>query len=111
MRGTLRSWGCRVATGASDTAALAQLAQECGQPDLIISDYRLAHGRTGIEAIERLRAALGAPIPAFLISGDTGPERLREASASGYRLLHKPVPPIMLRAMLNRLLRERGACC
>ena len=109
MRGILQSWGCRVATGASDTVALAQLAQEGGQPDLIISDYRLANGKTGIELIERLRDALGAPIPAFLISGDTGPERLREASASGYHLLHKPVPPIMLRAMLNRLLKERGA--
>ena len=28
MRGILQSWGCRVVTGASDTAALAQLAQE-----------------------------------------------------------------------------------
>lgn len=83
MRGLLQSWGCRVVTGASDTAALAQLAQEGGQPDLIISDYRLAIGRTGIEAIESLRAALGAPIPAFLMSGDTGPVLLREASARG----------------------------
>ena len=105
MRGILQSWGCRVVTGASDTAALAQLAQEGGQPDLIISDYRLADGRTGIEAIERLRGALDAAIPAFLISGDTGPERLREASASGYHLVHKPVPPMALRTTLNRLLK------
>ena len=105
MRGILQSWGCHVVTGASDTAALAQLAQEGGQPDLIISDCRLADGRTGIEAIERLRGALDAAIPAFLISGDTGPARLREASASGYHLVHKPVPPMALRTTLNRLLK------
>lgn len=105
MRGILQSWGCRVVTGASDTAALARLAQEGGQPDLIISDYRLANGRTGIEAIEHMRGALDAAIPAFLISGDTGPERLREASASGYQLVHKPVPPMALRTTLNRLLK------
>ena len=105
MRGILQSWGCRVVTGASDTAALAQLAQERGRPDLIISDFRLANGRTGIEAIEHLRDALDAAIPAFLISGDTGPERLREASASGYHLVHKPVPPMALRTTLNRLLK------
>jgi len=105
MRGILLSWGCRVVTGASDTAALAQLAQEGGQPDLIISDFQLANGRTGIEAIERLRGARDAAIPAFLISGDTAPERLREASASGYQLVHKPVPPMVLRTMLNRLLK------
>jgi signal transduction histidine kinase len=105
MRGILQSWGCRVVTGASDTAALAQLAQEGGQPDLIISDFRLANGRAGVEAIERLRGVLDTAIPAFLISGDTGPERLREARASGYHLVHKPVPPMALRTTLNRLLR------
>ena len=105
MRGILQSWGCRVVTGASDTAALAQLAQEGGQPDLIISDFRLASGGTGVEAIERLRGVLDTAIPAFLISGDTGPERLREARSSGYQLVHKPVPPMALRTTLNRLLR------
>jgi signal transduction histidine kinase len=107
MRGILRSWGCRVVTAASDSAALARLTEEYGQPDLIISDYRLADGKTGIEAIDCLRAALGSTVPAFLISGDTGPERLREATASGYHLLHKPVPPMALRTTLNRLLKGR----
>ena len=41
-------------------------------------------------------------IPAFLISGDTAPERLRDASESALHLLHKPVPPMRLRAMLNQ---------
>jgi signal transduction histidine kinase/CheY-like chemotaxis protein len=105
MRGFLQSWGCRVLTAASASAALAARTEAEGKPDLIISDYRLADGKTGIEAIERLRAALGFKVPAFLISGDTGPERLREATASGYHLLHKPVPPMALRTTLNRLLR------
>ena len=60
---------------------------------------------TGVAAIERLRAALGAPVPAFLISGDTSPDRLREASANGYHLVHKPVPAMALRAALHRLLK------
>ena len=107
MGGLLQGWGCQVVAAASDDAALASLAEHDRQPDLIISDYQLADGKTGFEAIERLRSALGAPIPAFLISGDTAPERLREASASGYHLLHKPVSPAALRATLNHLLRAR----
>ena len=107
MRGLLQSWGCHVVTGASDTAALAQLGQDGRRADLIISDYRLANGRTGVEAIERLRDVIGAPVPAFLMSGDTGPELLREAGARGYRLVHKPVLPMELRTTLNRLLRAR----
>jgi signal transduction histidine kinase/FixJ family two-component response regulator len=107
MRGLLRGWGCRVVAAQSDSAALASLANHDRRPDLIISDYQLANGRTGFEAIERLRSSLGSPVPAFLISGDTAPERLREARASGYHLLHKPIGPAALRATLNHLMRDR----
>jgi signal transduction histidine kinase/CheY-like chemotaxis protein len=106
MRGALKSWGCNVVTASSGAAALACLAELERTPDLIISDYRLADGDNGIRAIERLRKALSAPVPAFLISGDTAPERLREARASGYYLLHKPVLPITLRATISQLLKQ-----
>jgi signal transduction histidine kinase/CheY-like chemotaxis protein len=109
MRGILQSWGCRVQTAASGAAALASVADGGAQPDLIISDLRLADGESGIEVIERLRKALGAHVPAFLISGDTAPERLREASAGRYHLLQKPVSPMALRTTLNRLLKSYDA--
>jgi CheY-like chemotaxis protein len=109
MRGILQSWGCEVETAASGDAALAGLAANGGKPDLIISDSRLANGETGIEAIARLRQAAGTSIPAFVITGDTAPERLREASAGGFHLLHKPVSPMALRTTLNRLLRTPAA--
>ena len=105
MRGILQSWGCQVETATSGDAALAGLARNGSPPDLIISDLGLTDGQTGIQAIQRLRAAAGAPIPAFVITGDTAPERLREASANGFHLLHKPVSPMALRTTLNRLLR------
>jgi CheY-like chemotaxis protein len=109
MRGILQSWGCQVQTAASGAAAIAGLAETSGRPDLIISDSRLADGERGIEAIERLREAVGAPVPAFVITGDTAPELLREASAGGFHLLHKPVSPMALRTTLNRLLKTRDA--
>jgi signal transduction histidine kinase/CheY-like chemotaxis protein len=109
MRGILQSWGCQVETAPSGDAALAALPKDGSPPDLIISDSGLADGQTGIQAIERLRAALGAPIPAFVITGDTAPQRLREASAAGFHLLHKPVSPMALRTTLNRLLRADAA--
>ena len=108
MGGLLRSWGCEVVTAKSDEAAVAAVAACRRPPDLIISDYRLGNGRTGFETIERLRSILGTPIPAFLISGDTAPERLQEASASGFHLLHKPVLPMTLRAMVSRCLKDRS---
>jgi len=101
--GLLGKWGYSVVTAASDEAALVQLDERDQRPDLIISDYHLANGRTGIEAIERIDAAFGASIPAILISGDTAPERLRDARDKGYILLHKPVDPMRLRAVMHQL--------
>jgi CheY-like chemotaxis protein len=99
----LGKWGCSVVTAASDEAALIELTDREQRPDLIISDYHLANGKTGIEAIERIDAAFGASIPAILISGDTAPERLRDARDKGYTLLHKPVDPMRLRAVMHQL--------
>jgi len=102
--GMLRSWGCEVITADSLEAAISALAKE-QRPDLIISDYRLGDGQSGITAIAKLRESFGATIPAFLMSGDTAPERLREAQESGHHLLHKPVRPMRLRAMVNQMLK------
>jgi len=104
--GLLRGWGCDVVTAASVHLALAGLSARDRTPDLIISDYRLSDGQNGIEAIETLRAAFNFSVPAFLISGDTAPKRVREARASGYHLLHKPVRPRALRAMLGQYLKK-----
>src|SRR6516225_1447354 len=68
--GLLRSWGCCVATAESCDEALVSLAEtEAGRrPDLIVCDYRLSRGLTGVDAIERLRSSF--EIPALLISAD-----------------------------------------
>jgi hypothetical protein len=49
---------------------------------------------------------LGESLPALLITGDTAPERLREAQASGIPLLHKPVSPGKLYRQLVELQQE-----
>jgi two-component system, sensor histidine kinase len=106
MDGLLRSWGCRVITGDSADSALRRLAgRDRPPPDLIISDYHLTDGKTGVEAIKLLRGAYGAQISAFLISGDISSETRPAADASGLHILHKPVDPMMLRALLNRMLK------
>jgi signal transduction histidine kinase len=108
MSGLLRSWGCRVVAARSAADALAGLANMECPPDLVISDFHLSDQRTGIEAIEQLRTTFGASIPAFLVSGDISPELLQQAQRGGYLLLHKPVDPMPLRAMLNRLLKKEA---
>ena len=109
MSGIFRQWGCEVITANSDDKALQLASEQDRLPDLIISDYYLSRGRTGIETIEWLRSELAAPIPAFLISGDTDPATLLEAKNKGYHLLHKPVDPMALRAMFQQATRRSPA--
>jgi CheY-like chemotaxis protein len=104
MGGLFRSWGCGVVTSSTDGAVAARVAERRQTPDLIVSDYHLSDGKTGIEAIERLRREFRSDTPAFLISGDTNPEPLREARSGGLQLLYKPVGPMALRAMTSRML-------
>jgi signal transduction histidine kinase len=100
----LRDWGCEceAAESIEDALSLARLHR----PDVVICDYRLREQRTGLEAIVALRKLLGESLPALLITGDTAPERLREAQASGIPLLHKPVSPGKLYQKLVEL--QRG---
>jgi signal transduction histidine kinase/CheY-like chemotaxis protein len=101
----LMTWGCRVLTAESADDALEQLRIRPMVPDAIIADYRLRQ-ETGVQAITRIRQALGLAVPATLLTGDTAPERLREAKASGLLLLHKPLQPARLRAALFHLCSE-----
>jgi len=101
----LQEWGCECETVESIEAAL-ELAQ-ARAPDLLLCDYRLREQRTGLEAIHALRRVCGAGLPALLITGDTSPERLREAHATGLPLLHKPVAPDQLYRHLVQLLAAR----
>lgn len=92
----LRSWGCKVVAAETCDDAMMKLKRLGQRPDLIVCDYRLPQGPTGIDAIEMLRGAF--EIPALLISADpTLPEC---DDLYGYRLLHKPVNAKTFRAML-----------
>lgn len=100
----LRDWGCECRGAESAEEALA-LARE-RMPDLVVSDFRLRGTRNGLAAISALRELAGHDVPALLITGDTAPDRLREAAAGGIPLLHKPVTPGRLYRALMAL-RER----
>jgi two-component system, sensor histidine kinase len=99
----LKQWGCYALTAESQTQALDKLQQQDSAPDVILSDYRLRDGETGIAAIQAIQREWG-PIPAALITGDTAPDRLKEATESRYELLHKPLNPTTLKTVLCRML-------
>lgn len=108
MHSLLAQWGCEVAVAADGEAAVGALRRLGLLPDALLCDYRLPGAETGIQVIRRLHAAAGTSIPAALVSGDSAPESLREAKASGYPLLPKPVAPAKLRALIDTWSPHRG---
>jgi Na+/proline symporter/signal transduction histidine kinase/CheY-like chemotaxis protein len=105
MATLLRGWGCRVATAASLDEAFA--ATSAGLPDLVLADLHLDEGPDGLEVIDTLRQRWQRPVPAALITADRDPTLRALARAQQIELLHKPLKPAALRALLR--MRERIA--
>jgi two-component system, sensor histidine kinase len=96
--GLLSSWGCQVVSAETYASALGKLTGISRRPDLIICDYRLAEGSTGIDVIEGLRSMY--EIPALLISGDPLLPSDGEKPGSSYCMLQKPLDVTRFRAAL-----------
>ncbi len=97
MSALVTSWGCRVFCAADVEELMPRLMHLDRAPRVLVCDYRLRDGQTGLSMIAQLQAAFNEDIPAVIVTGDTAPERLREAVASGWPLLHKPVTQAQLR--------------
>ena len=94
MQALFASWDARATGGADAAVALASLSpgnDSDEAADLIVADLRLADGKSGIDAIARLRARIGADTPAIIVSGDTSAAAQAEVRAAGVKLLVKPV--------------------
>jgi len=102
MLSVLKSWKCECIGGESADETLSQLNDF--KPDLLLVDYRLRENKTGREAIESIRAFTNRHIPAIIITGDTGAERIVESQAADALLLHKPASTRQLQRMMLSLL-------
>ncbi len=105
----LAAWGYEPLAGRDVEELCRSHAAAGGRPvHLIIADYRLGSGVAGSEAIARLIDHLGYPVPALIVTGDTSPERLRELTATGRTVLHKPVAPERLQAAIGDAIRDEA---
>ena len=89
----LRAEGYRVATAESASEARIVLAKLRDPPRLIISDYHLANGSNGVEAVSVIRQDLGACVPAFIVTGDTSKVVQDVENLENSRVMSKPINP------------------
>jgi signal transduction histidine kinase len=109
----LKSWGAAVAAfdgfqACADWAAAGRGADDRLQrPDLLIVDFRLESGHTGLEVIEAMRRRFGESLPAVIVTGSLMSNQEAQAHAHAFHLLLKPVVPTKLRAMIAFKLGQR----
>jgi signal transduction histidine kinase len=99
MEGLLQSWGYSVFHSVNCDNAL-RIVQNGIRPDLIISDYHLGSPEVGTTAVYRLREALGACIPALIITADRSVELRQTIEREGMSFILKPLAPEALRDVL-----------
>jgi signal transduction histidine kinase len=101
METLLARWGCQIAL-ASDVVESMKLIEEGFIPDVVFSDYRLDHGRTGLEVLQQCRFRLGDSFVGVIISADRTDEMMSGIKSNGFSFMPKPVKPLKLRSVLNR---------
>ncbi|MBV8681062.1 MAG: hybrid sensor histidine kinase/response regulator [Aquitalea sp.] len=102
MEALLGCWGCHIRTVESGQQALDCL--DSFKPQVVIADYRLRGNQTGQQVLKQICQQLGHSVPSIIMTGDTAPNRLREAQSSGALLLHKPVDAAALYGSIQQLL-------
>lgn len=99
----LTGWGCQVIWAQTAEQALFELSGRA--PDVVLSDFHLDHGISGLDVLALVRAAVG-PVPTAFITADRS-DAVRDAvTAAGARIIYKPVRPGALRALLSHLVTE-----
>ncbi|TNJ34413.1 hybrid sensor histidine kinase/response regulator [Arenimonas terrae] len=101
MQALLGGWQCEVL--AARDADEAQRLAAGAMPDLLLLDFHLDGGDTGLALRERLAATLPAR-PCVIITADHSADVRDAVAAAGCVLLHKPLKPLALKSVMSRLL-------
>ncbi|CAK0750109.1 hypothetical protein CCP1ISM_3700001 [Azospirillaceae bacterium] len=98
----LEKAGFEIAAYTTPTQALSSL--QLPGPDLVLSDYRLPEGFSGLDLIRQLRQRLNRFVPALLITGDTQADIVQQAARETCAVIHKPCRPDALIAAIHHSL-------
>ncbi len=101
----LEAEGFGVATAASATEAGALIKHLTDTPALLISDFHLLDGSTGVEAVSGIREFYDEHIPAFIVSGDTSKVVKDSRLLDNCTLMSKPVDTNRLLAAARHAIR------
>lgn len=96
----LESWGCRVTSGNG-------VPKNATDIDMIITDYDMGDGITGIDYIKKIRQHAGFAIPTLIVTGVAELDNKAIQTLEAVHVLAKPARPAQLRAGLMSLTLQR----
>jgi CheY-like chemotaxis protein len=99
-----KSWRCHVIAGSSGAEVREELSQHLRQPDLIVADYWLSDGETGLAIIQDLRREAEMSIPAIILTADYDVARAALANAHDIVFLQKPANAQRIRRIVMDLI-------
>jgi two-component system CheB/CheR fusion protein len=99
----LRSNGHNVGCAANAATATELIAHGAIRPDILLTDYNLPTGKTGVELVVKLRADLQRDLPAIVLTGDISTETLARISSADCMHLSKPIEARALLLAIARL--------
>ena len=98
-----KSWRCHVIAGGSGAEVRHELSQHLRQPDLIVADYWLKDGETGLTIIQELRREAEMSIPAIILTADHDVARAVGAKTLDIVFLQKPANALRIRRVVMDL--------
>ena len=98
----LTAAGHQVIVGESELELLKNIG--CQEPDILISDFRLADNKTGLDLILNARARFGEDLPAILITGDTDPKLIQLFAKHKIKVCYKPLKIDVLNNLISEVM-------
>jgi len=96
--------GHRTVAAADGHEAFALAARGTLRPDVVVADYNLPLGLTGVQVATALRATLHVEVPVVILTGDISSDTLREIAQHNCFYLHKPVKAADLTRLTQSLM-------
>lgn len=106
---TLQAWGAAVLAARSTEEAMRHVRDMGIPPDIVLVDYQLNGGDTGLDAIRRIRAETRTHVPAIMITADRREALLRAGREEDFVVMTKPVRLSRLRPLIEWKLSESVA--
>ncbi|GJD37411.1 Autoinducer 2 sensor kinase/phosphatase LuxQ [Methylobacterium aerolatum] len=100
----LRGWDAEVESHRGLGGVVDSLRHGMRRPDVMIIDYHLSDGACGLDVVDHLRRERDWFTPVIVTTADYGLEVGRRVVEAKAELMHKPVKPAQLRALLAYLL-------